>query len=467
MGRRKKKVIENLEVLDIASEGKSIAKHEDKIIFIPNVVPGDVVDVIIRRNKPSFSEGEVLKFHKYSEKRIQPVCEYFGVCGGCKWQNLTYEDQLFYKEKQVRDNIERIGKIHSANFHPIFGSKETLFYRNKLEYTFSNKKWLTKEQIDSKDENINRNGVGFHIPKMFDKVIDIDKCYLQNDFSNHLRNHIRDFAFENNLTFFDIREQYGLLRNLIVRTSSNGEIMIIVCFHEEEKIQYELLENVKLKFPEITSLMYVNNTKKNDNISDLDIKTYAGLDHIYEEMEGLKFKIGPKSFYQTNSKQAYELYKFTRDYASLKGEEVVFDLYTGTGTIANFVAKKAKHVVGIEYVEDAITDAKHNSEINNINNTTFYAGDMKDIFKPHLFEKHGYPDTIITDPPRAGMHADVIDLINKSGAKRVVYVSCNPATQARDLKMMEDFYTVTEIQPVDMFPQTHHVENIALLIKKD
>lgn len=469
MARKKKELplIENVEIVDVAAEGKAIAKVDDLVVFIPYVVPGDVIDLQITRKKNKYAEGKPVRFISYSPNRTEAFCEHFGICGGCKWQVLPYAEQLKYKQKQVEDNLTRIGKIEFPDIHHILGSEKTQFYRNKLEFTFSNKKWLTLEQINSGESFDNMNALGFHIPGMFDKVLDIDKCWLQEDISNQIRNFIRQYCYDKNYTFFDLRNRGGLMRNLIVRTSTTGELMVIVVFYDDEKEQQEdLLTAVATEFPQITSLLYIVNQKANDTITDQDVLVWKGNDCIYEEMEGLKFKIGPKSFYQTNSEQAYNLYKIARDFANLSGDELVYDLYTGTGTIANFVASKAKKVVGIEYVEDAILDARVNSQINKIDNTLFYAGDMKDILTQDFINEHGRPDVIITDPPRAGMHDDVIKTILFAEPDRIVYVSCNPATQARDLSLLDEKYKVDRVQPVDMFPHTHHVENVVLLAKK-
>ena len=469
MARKKKELplIENVEIVDVAAEGKAIAKVDDLVVFIPYVVPGDVIDLQITRKKNKYAEGKPVRFISYSPNRTEAFCEHFGICGGCKWQVLPYAEQLKYKQKQVEDNLTRIGKIELPDIHHILGSEKTQFYRNKLEFTFSNKKWLTLEQINSGESFDNMNALGFHIPGMFDKVLDIDKCWLQDDISNQIRNFIRQYCYDKNYTFFDLRNRGGLMRNLIVRTSTTGELMVIVVFYDDEKEQQEdLLTAVATQFPQITSLLYIVNQKANDTITDQDVLVWKGNDCIYEEMEGLKFKIGPKSFYQTNSEQAYNLYKIARDFANLSGDELVYDLYTGTGTIANFVASKAKKVIGIEYVEDAILDARVNSQINKIDNTLFYAGDMKDILTQDFINEHGRPDVIITDPPRAGMHDDVIKTILFAEPDRIVYVSCNPATQARDLSLLDEKYKVERVQPVDMFPHTHHVENVVLLAKK-
>ena len=459
--------MENAEIVDISSEGKSVAKVDGMVIFVDGGVPGDVADVMITRKKNNYAEGHVVALKTASPNRLEPKCEHFGNCGGCKWQHMNYETQLFFKEKTVADALTRIGHLDISTLKPIFANKESYFYRNKLEFSFSDKKWLTNDEVKSGVEIDNRNALGFHIPKMFDKILDIKNCYLQEEPSNSIRNEIRDFANANGLTFFGVRAKTGLLRTLMIRSSSNGELMVLIQFFENQPENIELLLNhLKTKFPQITSLQYVVNQKGNDTLQDLDIITFYGRDHIFEEMEGLKFKISAKSFYQTNSPQAYELYKITRDLCGLTGNEVVYDLYTGTGTIANFVAKKAKQVVGVEYVEDAVIDAKNNSEFNGITNTLFYAGDMKDVLNEAFITKHGKPDVIITDPPRAGMHEDVVRVLLKAAPKKIVYVSCNPATQARDLAMMMEQYDIKEIQPVDMFPQTAHVENVVLLERR-
>lgn len=468
MARRKEPlIIEGVEIIDVAAEGKSIAKVDDKVVFVPFAIPGDIVDVQVGRRRKKFAEGKVINFVKKSENRVEPVCEHFGICGGCKWQMLPYANQIRYKQTQVEDNLKRLGKIDLPEISPILGSEKTEFYRNKLEFTFSNKKWLTLDQINSGETFDNMDGVGFHIPGMFDKVLDINKCWLQDDISNQIRNFIREYCHQKGYTFYDLKNRGGLMRTLVVRTSSIGELMLIVVFYDDEQEQREdLLSAIEKQFPQITSLLYIINQKANDTIGDQEIHTWSGRDCIFEEMEGLKFKIGPKSFYQTNSEQAYELYKVARSFAGLKGDELVYDLYTGTGTIANFVAKSAKKVVGIEYVEEAIEDAKENSRINEIDNTLFFAGDMKDILTEEFVKIHGRPDVIITDPPRAGMHTDVINVILLAEAERIVYVSCNPATQARDLSLLDEKYEVKKVQPVDMFPHTHHVENVVLLEKR-
>lgn len=466
LARKKKELplLEQVEITGVAAEGKALARVDDMVVFIPFVAPGDVVDLQLYRKKHKYAEGRVVKVHSYSPLRVEPFCQHFGVCGGCKWQHLPYEYQLQFKQQQVVDNLTRIGKVELPEISPIKGSAKQRFYRNKLEFTFSNKSWLTFEELQSEQEFDCRNALGFHIPNMFDKVLDIKKCWLQDDISNRIRLSIRAFALEHGYEFFDLREQRGLLRNMIVRTASTGEIMLIVVFYEpdHEKIK-ALMQHVADCFPEITSLLYIVNQKANDTITDQEVHLFRGRDYILETMEGLQFKVGPKSFYQTNSEQAYELYKVARDFASLTGEELVYDLYTGTGTIANFVSRQARKVIGIEYVPEAIEDAKVNAELNGLENTLFFAGDMKDILTTGFIEQYGRPDVIITDPPRAGMHDDVIKTILFAAPKRIVYVSCNPATQARDLSLLDAHYKVTKVQPVDMFPHTQHVENVVLL----
>lgn len=454
----------------MAAEGKSLVRVDDMVVFVPFVVPGDVVDLQIKRKKKKHAEAVAVKFHSYSPDRVEPFCKHFGVCGGCKWQMLPYDKQIAYKQQQVVDNLTRLGKVELPEVSPILGSAKTQCYRNKLEFTFSNKRWLTEQEIKENVQYDVMDGLGFHISGAFDKVLDITECHLQDDINNALRNGIRQYAHEHGLSFYDIRQQVGLLRNIIVRTSSTGELMVILAcqVHEEEERQQmmDLLAYIDETFPQITSLLYVINNKKNDTIGDLDIETFSGKDHMFEEMEGLRFKIGPKSFYQTNSEQAYELYKVARNFAGLTGQELVYDLYTGTGTIANFVARQCREVIGIEYVPEAIEDAKVNAELNKLDNTKFYAGDMKDMLTTEFIAEHGRPDVIITDPPRAGMHQDVIDVLRFAAPTRIVYVSCNPATQARDLQLLDDMYRVAKVQPVDMFPHTHHVENVVLLEKR-
>ncbi len=461
-------VFDHIKVLDAGAKGVSVAKAPDgKVIFIPNVVPGDVVDIQTLKKRKAYYEGKAVKFHEFSEHRIEPICEHFGVCGGCKWQNMKYSQQLFYKQNEVKNHLQRIGKIELPDFEPILGSEKQFFYRNKMEFSFSNSRWLTQDEIESHEDLGNRNALGFHIPKMWDKILDINKCHLQEDPSNAIRNGIRDFANLNNLTFFNPRSHEGLLRTLMLRTSSTGEIMLLIQFFEDDKKNRELLlDHLYIKFPQITSLQYVINNKANDTLYDTNIQLYKGRDYILEEMEGLKFSINAKSFYQTNSDQAFELYKITRDFAGLSGNEIVYDLYTGTGTIAQFVSKNAKKVIGVESVPEAIEDAKANAKRNNITNCEFFVGDMKVVFNEAFIAKHGKPEVIITDPPRDGMHKDVIEQLMKIEPNKIVYVSCNSATQARDLALMDEKYKVTRVRPVDMFPQTHHVENVVLLEKR-
>ncbi len=469
MARKKKfYLFENIEVIDTAAKGKSVAKAPDgKVIFLSNAVPGDIVDIQTGRKRKSFYEGKAVKFHKLSSKRTDPVCDYFGVCGGCKWQNMKYEEQLAYKQKEVINNLIRIGHLDLPEITPILGCKEIYFYRNKMEFSFSDSRWLTNEEIKSGKEFDNKNACGFHIPRMWDKILDIDKCHLQEDPSNDIRNSIKEFAKNHNISFFNPRNQYGLLRTLMIRIASTGEIMIVLQLFSEDKKKRELLLNhIAEKFPQITSLQYVINNKGNDTIYDQNVVLFKGRDHIFELMEGLKFKINAKSFYQTNSAQAYELYKITRNFANLKGDEIVYDLYTGTGTIAQFISKSAKKVVGVESVPEAIADAKTNAKINNIKNTEFFVGDMAKIFTSEFITQNGKPDVIITDPPRDGMHKKVIEQILNILPTKIVYVSCNSATQARDLALMKEHYKIVKSQSVDMFPQTHHVENVVLLEKR-
>lgn len=460
-------LLENIQIEGIAAEGKAIARLDNKVIFVPYAVPGDIVNIQVTRKKSHYAEATITSIIQPSPMRIQPFCKHFGVCGGCKWQCLPYEEQLKTKQQQVEDALTRIGKVPFPKILPIIGSKKTKAYRNKLEFGFSNKKWLTKEEIESRVVFPDMNAVGFHIPGAFDKILDLKECFLMDDFNNRIRNGLRSYVIEKGYSFFDLRNQTGLLRNMMLRKTSTGEIMVLLqfCIREaqEEKEAQDVLQWIKTAFPEITSLLYVNNTKCNDTISDLDIHTYSGTDCIYEQMEDLQFKIGPKSFYQTNSEQAFVLYKVVREFANLSGNEYVYDLYTGTGTIANFIAGKAKRVIGIEYVPEAIKDAKENAVLNNLDNIQFFAGDMKDILTDDFVALYGRPDVIITDPPRAGMHNDVISTILFAAPKRIVYVSCNPATQARDVSLLSTDYHITKVQPVDMFPQTHHVENVLLM----
>lgn len=466
MSRKKKElpVIESLEILSVGAEGKAVARHDDLVVFVPYAAPGDVADVKIDRKKHSYAEGHIERMVKPSPLRVEPFCEHFGVCGGCRWQHLPYQEQLKAKQQQVEDALHRIAKVEMPEITPILGSEQTVAYRNKMEYTFSNKKWLTWEQMRSGEEFADRDAAGFHIPGAFDKVLDINRCHLQDDLGNRLRLHVKQYAREHGLSFFDLRAQTGLLRTMMIRIVSTGEVMVVLSFGEDNPGQIKgVLDDLRTSFPEITSLMYVVNTKANDTIADLDIQLHSGRAYIEEEMEGLRFRIGPKSFYQTNSHQAYNLYKVAREYAGLTGEELVYDLYTGTGTIANFVARQARKVIGIEYVEDAIRDAKLNAEVNRLANTDFYAGDMKDVLTDDFVAAHGHPDVMIVDPPRAGMHADVVNVILNAEPSRIVYVSCNPATQARDIALLDAKYRVTAIRPVDMFPHTHHVENVVRL----
>ena len=461
-------VFDHIKVLDAGAKGVSVAKAPDgKVIFIPNVVPGDVVDVQTFKKRKAYYEGKAVRFHEFSEHRIEPICEHFGVCGGCKWQNMKYSQQLYYKQNEVKNHLQRIGKIELPEMEPILGSEKQFFYRNKMEFGFSNARWLTEKEIESTEDLGNRNALGFHIPKMWDKILDITKCHLQEDPSNAIRNEIRAFANENDLSFFNPRAHEGFLRTLMIRTASTGEIMVLIQFFEEDTTKRELLLHfLANRFPEITSLQYVINEKPNDTIYDQDVKLFKGREYILEEMEGLKFSINAKSFYQTNSAQAYELYKITREFADLTGNEIVYDLYTGTGTIAQFVSKNAKKVIGVESVPEAIVDAKANAKRNEITNCEFFVGDMKVVFNESFIAQHGKPDVIITDPPRDGMHKDVVEQILKIAPDKIVYVSCNSATQARDLALMDEKYKVTRVRPVDMFPQTHHVENVVLLEKR-
>ncbi len=469
MGRKRKElpVVENVEITGVAAEGKSIARVDDMAVFIPYGAPGDVVNIKLDKKKRSYAEAHIVDMVKPSPDRVTPACEHFGVCGGCKWQHIPYESQLRYKRDQVVDALTRIAKVEIPEVNPTLGSKETFCYRNKLEYTFSCKCWITFEDLRSGREIADRNALGFHIPGAFDKVLDIKKCWLQDDLSNRIRLFVRQYALAKGYEFYDIKAQQGLMRTLMVRIASTGEVMLIVVFArpEQEKID-DLMGAIAAEFPEITSLLYVVNQKVNDTIADQEVITYRGRDYINEEMEGLQFRIGPKSFYQTNSLQAYELYKVARRMACLKPDDLVYDLYTGTGTIANFVARQVKKVVGIEYVPEAIADAKLNSEVNGIDNTIFFAGDMKDVLTDGFIAEHGRPDVMIIDPPRAGMHEDVVNVILNARPERIVYVSCNPATQARDLALMDSLYRVEEVQPVDMFPHTHHVENVVRMTRR-
>lgn len=470
-------LLEHITIESVAAEGKCIFHYDDKVVFVPFCVPGDVVDVQITKKKHSFMEGRVERIISYSKVRETPMCEHFGICGGCKWQNLPYEEQLKAKQQQVFDQLTRIGKVELPPFQPILGSVKTKEYRNKLEFGCANKRWYTKEEIaalppkeEGQEGNLSESAIGFHITGAFDKIYPIKKCWLMDDLHNEIRNEISRYAKDNSISFYDIRAQHGLLRDLMMRNSNTGEFMLLVQFHYDEEGDeqkaMQLLQHIADTFPQITSLIYVDNQKGNDTFGDLELTTFKGTDFIYETMEDLKFKVGPKSFYQTNTDQAYHLYCVARSFAQLTGGELVYDLYTGTGTIANFVAHQAKQVIGIEYVPEAIEDAKENSHVNGINNTLFYAGDMKDILTDDFIQEHGQPDVIITDPPRAGMHADVVKVILNASPKRIVYVSCNPATQARDLQLMDADYKVAAVQPVDMFPHTPHVENVVLLERR-
>ncbi|MCR9228072.1 MAG: 23S rRNA (uracil(1939)-C(5))-methyltransferase RlmD [Flavobacteriaceae bacterium] len=465
---RRRKTFENVEVLDAGAKGKSVGKAPDgRVIFLTNAVPGDVVDVLTTKKRKAYFEGVATNFHTLSDRRTEPVCQHFGTCGGCKWQHMGYEHQLYFKQKEVENNLKRIGNLELPETTPILGSREQYFYRNKMEFSFSDSRWLTQKEINSDQEIHDRNALGFHIPGMWDKILDIKKCHLQQDPSNAIRLETKNFANKNGLTFFNPRKQEGLLRTLMIRTSSTGEIMVLIQFFEKDTEKRELLLNhLKETFPEITALLYVINSKGNDTIYDQEVICFSGRDHIFEEMEGLQFKINAKSFYQTNSAQAYELYKVARDFAGLSGDELVYDLYTGTGTIAQFVSKNAKKVVGVESVPEAIEDAKANALHNNISNVDFYVGDMKNVFNDDFISVNGQPDIIITDPPRDGMHKQVVEQLLQVAPPKIVYVSCNSATQARDLALMKEQYKVTKVQPVDMFPQTHHVENVVLLEKR-
>ncbi|MBQ0735492.1 23S rRNA (uracil(1939)-C(5))-methyltransferase RlmD [Aquimarina celericrescens] len=466
--KNRRQIFEKIEIIDAGAKGKSIAKAPDgKVILVSNAVPGDIADIQTTKKRKAYYEGSATKFHKQSDKRVEPTCKHFGTCGGCKWQFMGYEHQLAYKQKEVVNNLTRLGKIELPSVSPILGSEKQFFYRNKMEFSFSDSRWLTLDEIQSETEIENRNALGFHIPGMWDKILDIDTCYLQEDPSNAIRNKVKTFATQNNLPFYNARRQDGFLRTLMIRISSTGEIMVLVqFFHEDEKKRVLLLDYIASEFPQITSLQYVVNSKGNDTIYDQKVVCYRGKDYIEEEMEGLRFKINAKSFYQTNSDQAYELYKVTRDFAGLTGNELVYDLYTGTGTIAQFVAKKAKKVIGVEAVPEAIEDAKENAKRNAIDNVEFYVGDMKKVFTKDFITEHGQPEIIITDPPRDGMHKDVVAQLLHISPQKIVYVSCNSATQARDLALLDEMYEVTKIQPVDMFPQTYHVENVVLLEKR-
>ncbi len=468
MGKRKDlSLLERVRITDIGAEGNAIARVDNMVVFVPMLIPGDVADIRIIKKRKKYLEGIPVKFHEYSKDRIKPLCLHFGVCGGCKWQHLPYNLQLQFKEKQVKDNLIRIGKTGLPEINSIIGSADEYLYRNKLEYTFSNRRWITNDEVRSGLEIKNENALGFHIPGVFDKVLNISQCHLQPEPTNLIRNSVHEFARHNDLSYFDIKEQTGFLRNLIVRNSLDGNVMVIVVFYyEDAELRKSLLDFLHEKFPQIVSLMYVINCKQNDSLGDQDVILYKGDDHLIETMHGLKFRIGPKSFYQTNTRQASVLYGVVKDFAGLTGKEVVYDLYTGTGTIAIFLAGSALRVIGMEYLNEAVMDAEVNARINSINNAAFFAGDIKDLLSYEFITSKGNPDVIITDPPRAGMHEDVVKAIVSASPERIVYVSCNPATQARDIQLMSCKYAVSAVQPLDMFPQTHHVENIVLLKRK-
>jgi len=468
VGRKKDlPLLEKVRITDIGAEGNALARVDNLVVFVPMLIPGDVVDIRVIRKRKKYLEGRVVKFYEYSADRIEPRCIHFGICGGCKWQHLPYNLQLQYKDRQVRDNLTRIGKIELPEINPILGSAKQFLYRNKLEYTFSDKRWFTKDEVDSFNKFEKEDALGFHIPGLFDKVLDIKECHLQPEPSNSIKNAVREYAHKNNLQFFDLREQKGFLRNLVIRNSLEGKVMVIaVFFYDDVEKREGLLDFLASEFPQITSLLYVINSKRNDSLNDQNPILYKGDNHLVEEMDGLKFRISPKSFYQTNTKQALELYRIVKNFAGLSGKEIVYDLYTGTGTIANFIAGSAEKVIGIEYVDEAVKDAKINSELNNIRNTFFFAGDMKDVLSEQFLRVNGKPDIIITDPPRAGMYEDVLKTIAKAAPGKIVYVSCSPSTQARDILLLSEDYRVTGVQPVDMFPHTHHVENVVLLERK-
>ncbi len=468
MKRKEKVIIENVKIERVAAEGNALGYVDGKVVFVPKSVPGDIVNIRLTKKRKGYLEGIIVDLVEPSPIRLEPFCEHYGVCGGCKWQPLPYNMQLEFKHQQVEDQLVRIGKLELPPLSPILGSEKTEFYRNKLEFTFSNKRWILEGEEGENLSDIEKMGLGFHISGFFDKVLDIKKCHLQDEPSNAIRLFIKDYALKNGLTFFDLREQHGFLRNMIVRTTTTGEVMLIVVFfYEDKEARVALLDAVKEAFPEITSLNYVINEKKNDSISDLEAICYSGNDAIYEQMENLKFKIGPKSFYQTNSEQAYRLYSVVRDFAQLQGDEVLYDLYTGTGTIALFLSGQAKKVIGVEYVKEAIDDAKINCINNGISNAEFFAGDMKDMLTGEFIEQNGHPDIVVLDPPRAGIHPDVANVLLEAAPKRMVYVSCNPASQARDLALLSEKYVITKVMPVDMFPHTHHVENVVALALRD
>jgi len=468
VGRKKElPLLEKVCITDIGAEGNALARINNQVVFVPMLIPGDVVDIQVIKKRKKYLRGRVVRFHEYSADRIKPVCIHFGICGGCRWQHLPYELQLQYKEKQVRENLARIGKVEIPAVNPIIGSTDIFFYRNKLEYTFSDKRWLTREEMMSDNDFTNEDALGFHIPGLFDKVLDIRECHLQRQPSDSIRDSVRQYAHKKGLKFFNLREQTGFMRNLIIRNSSKGKVMVIVVFfHDEPERREGLLDFLVSEFPQISSLFYVINSKQNDSLTDQDPVLYRGDDHLIEEMDGLKFRIGPKSFYQTNTGQALKLYKTAKEFAGFTGNEIVYDLYSGTGTISNFVAGSARKVIGIEYVEEAVKDSFINAAMNSIRNVSFFAGDIKNVLTEQFIKTNGNPDVIITDPPRAGMHSGVVTTILSSAPEKIVYISCNPATQARDISMLSDKYDVTMVQPVDMFPHTHHVENVVLLKRK-
>ncbi|HNY44142.1 MAG: 23S rRNA (uracil(1939)-C(5))-methyltransferase RlmD [Bacteroidales bacterium] len=467
MAKKKFPIIENLLITSIAAEGVSLGRHNDYVIFVSGVIPGDIVDVQLTRMRKAYAESKLLKIREFSKDRIEPFCKHFGTCGGCKWQMLPYEKQLEYKEKQVYDQLTRLGKLENLNLKPIIPAKNDKYYRNKLEYTFAQRRWIDSNEPFVENTGRNLEGLGFHVRGMFDRIVDIDECFLQVEPSNEIRNKLREFTKRDGYDYYNSRTHEGMMRNLMIRTSSLGEIMVVVIFNRDEKQLIEaVMKFLDEEFPNLTSLQYVVNTKFNDSIYDQDLICYKGRSYILEDLDGLKFRIGPKSFFQTNTEQALVLYRKTVEFADIKADELIYDLYTGTGTIANFIAKKCKKVVGIDSVPEAIDDAKKNSELNNIDNAVFYAGDMKDLLNSEFIEKNGKPDTIILDPPRAGVHENVINIMREISAKKIVYVSCNPASQARDISMLSDMYNVVEVQALDMFPHTHHVENIVLMEKK-
>ena len=468
MGRNKElPLLEKVSITDIGAEGNALGRVSNQVVFVPMLIPGDIVDIKVTRKRKKYLEGRVVRFHEYSSDRIQPVCRHFGVCGGCKWQHLPYPLQLLYKEKQVHDNLTRIGRTDIPAINKIIGSPEFYFYRNKLEYTFSDRRWLTREEMNSDNDHTLEDALGFHIPGVFDKVLDIRECHLQPEPSNSIRDCVRKYAHKKGLTFYNHREETGFLRNLIIRNSGNGDIMVIVVFfHDEPERRIGLLDYLAAEFPRISSLMYVINSKKNDSLADQVPVLYKGEDHLLEEMEGLKFRIGPKSFYQTNTRQALRLYRVARDFAALTGKEIVYDLYSGTGTFASFLAASAVKVIGIEYIDEAVRDARMNTSMNNLKNVCFFTGDIKDVLSDKFVLTNGKPDVLITDPPRAGMHTDVLKAIQAAAPGKIVYISCNPATQARDISVLSEKYKVVSVQPLDMFPQTHHVENVVLLKTK-